>query len=490
MNAASIITIILLAHEAANAVDVKDSESCESHNGTCATATLRPLHEDSPNSTAEALLQHLEPFLTLESISGDIRKHLKCPLVTRDAAASMDSSIAPKPDAITKYCQLMRPPGPDCDFDAPAPAPSADATEQEKEASVVQYYEWRSACLHRCFFSTPGLNIVGLDSNGAALVSPMLQTGYKSTPFLDGRSLEYGIGACRYLVQVKQLQHLASWGIDRNVSIARSAAGRRLHFVFHIGHTGATMLTRALDKLEDVFVLREPLLLSWLAKELVNATVKQISTVWQSPVLPWLTRRYRPEQTVVVKAKSSALRFMRPALKSTSATAVFMYSGLRTYLAMCLEHDDENFPFDLDVKGAPFKEFARGSAAYSSLTRVRRLVLAWFKRLCYAKRFPDSQVLHVRMDQYLKDPASHLQKITNLLGLPSSEDIIAAVANSSIYATDAISSADPYTAATHADAMKRSKKLHRETIDEGLEFAKAMLKRHSNLQNFSSLIDK
>lgn len=253
-----------------------------------------------------------------------------------------------------------------------------------------------------------------------------------------------------------------------------------------------------MKKIPSVFVLREPPLLKWMDKTLRNSSSKDLAKVWKSPVLPWLSRRHQPEQTVLVKVAASTLRFMKPALRKRTGRALFVYSGLRTHLTVCLEHLDDRFPEEnydaLEVKGtnmsAIFKRFRSDAPAFQELGIVRRMVLAWFKRLAFVWKQPTAQVLRVRMDEFLAEPAAQLQAAATFLGLELDASAATAIARGPLFKEHAIGDAPArYDSEAHAVTLADRSRHHRTNIDDGIDFAKALLKKYTALQDFQHLID-
>jgi len=327
-------------------------------------------------------------------------------------------------------------------------------------------------------------------------VSPITASGYRKTPFLDERSLKHGIGACRYSVQTVQLQDLAQWGDGKS----HYQVGEGVNFIFHLGHTGSTLLSRALGETEGTRVMREPPLLTWLAENLPSVDKKGQDALWNSMVLPWLSRRYYANERIVVKAKSTALRFLRPAIKYNDASkAVFMYSTLRTHLTICLARQQERFPdeqfgsLDVKMKGAfnVFKEFSVDSLAFRSLSIPKRMALAWMKRMMFVQSMPKSKVLSLDMDAFLTNPYEHLMEGGQFLDLNITKKSAEAIASDrhifKVYAKD---QDVPWDAAVQRRLFDGRKAAYSAEIDEGMEFAGMLMAKHKALQKLRALMGR
>jgi len=329
-----------------------------------------------------------------------------------------------------------------------------------------------------------------------AVCSPLTASGYSKTPFLDDRSLKHGIGACRYTVQTSQLQDLAQWGEGKS----HYQVGEGVTFLFHMGHTGSTLLSRALGEIDGTRVLREPPLLTWLSESLPSVDKKGQAKLWSSLVLPWLSRRYYATERIVVKAKSTALRFLRPAIKHSDASkAVFMYSTLITHLTVAMARQHERFPdeqygsLDINMKGAfnAFKEFSVDSQAFQSLSIPKRMALAWMKRMLFVQSMPKSKVFLLDMDAFLANPYQHLMEVGQFLDLNITKKTAQKIASSrhifKVYAKD---QEIPWDDTVQRRLFEGRLTAYRTEIDEGVEFAGMLMAKHKTLQKLRTLMGK
>ena len=87
----------------------------------------------------------------------------------------------------------------------------------------------------------------------AALLVQLNESAYRAASFLDDRILAPDVKG--------------GWASLRSVLDAAQTLGERkpLHFIFHTGHVGSTLLSRLLDESGCVLSLREPLPLRSLA---------------------------------------------------------------------------------------------------------------------------------------------------------------------------------------------------------------------------------
>jgi hypothetical protein len=125
--------------------------------------------------------------------------------------------------------------------------------------------------------------------------------------------------------------------------LSRSSDLRPLHFIFHIGHAGSTLLSRLLAETGQVLSLREPLTLAMLANGLdvlgrpeSALSENQFAANLELLLRLW-SRGYTATRAVVVKATSSAAR-LAPRLMAVrpAAHAIYLVLPAEVYLAQLL----------------------------------------------------------------------------------------------------------------------------------------------------------
>lgn len=115
-------------------------------------------------------------------------------------------------------------------------------------------------------------------------------------------------------------------------------------WIFHIAHCGSTLLARALDRIHDSLVLREPMALRQLGVEAARSPASARSPTWNSRLqlaVHLSGRRYRPEAPVVVKA-NVPVNFIAADILALApeAPAIFLHFPLRAYLLAILRSAD------------------------------------------------------------------------------------------------------------------------------------------------------
>lgn len=153
------------------------------------------------------------------------------------------------------------------------------------------------------------------------------EAAYRAASFLDDRLLAPGMQG-RWLPYPAVEQALRGAG-----------AGKPLHFIFHSGHVGSTLLSRLIDEAGGVLGLREPLPLRTLAEmqdrlgaggsEPLEARLATFVNLWR--------RGFAQTEAVVLKATSSAGRLAPRLLAANpSSKAVYLSLPPEPYLATLL----------------------------------------------------------------------------------------------------------------------------------------------------------
>ncbi|MGD8639275.1 MAG: SEC-C domain-containing protein [Gammaproteobacteria bacterium] len=123
---------------------------------------------------------------------------------------------------------------------------------------------------------------------------------------------------------------------------AERIAWQPTSYIFHTAFCGSTLMSQALSAVYDSLPVREPEVLGNLLVYLrsnAEPTDEHPGRIQQ--VLNLLSRRYVPEQPVVVKANDYANPFMPVLLDHQKAVPVlFMYTPFAEFLAGCLKADN------------------------------------------------------------------------------------------------------------------------------------------------------
>jgi hypothetical protein len=171
-------------------------------------------------------------------------------------------------------------------------------------------------------------------ARGALMLVPMAQDDYRAASFLDERLTKRG-----------------AWtpvgGVAQAMSGARDV--RPLHFIFHAGHVGSTLLSRLLDETGVVLSLREPLTLRQMAEAYDHGGADRDERL--ELMLRLWERGFTGTEAVVLKATSATQRLAPRLLRHRAqARAILLNVSAESYLATMLAA--ENSAQDLNAYGA------------------------------------------------------------------------------------------------------------------------------------------
>lgn len=310
---------------------------------------------------------------------------------------------------------------------------------------------------------------------------------YRDASFLDQRIESDSTPAFRY-----GLEHL------EKLFPAPAVPRRPTMFIFHIGHCGSTLLSRALGASETTLPVREPLTLRHLAEELRSQQAGGDPGAWNArlfTVLQGLSRSFRPGQVPVVKATSVCNNLLLPVLRENSQPrAVLMHVTLEAWLAGMLGKQQE----PLDLRGhaaARLRDWTRlgGAPPIDPDERdpAKLAVLAWLTGMHFfteaQSRLPE-RVLLLDFEDFLRRPAAGLAAVGDFFGLGEATETI-------IRAWPRVSSGyskkpdHPYTAANREQILERGRKLRQAEIRSGLDWAEKLLAATPALQALRAFLD-
>lgn len=314
------------------------------------------------------------------------------------------------------------------------------------------------------------IDLVGL----TVLVIRWNRTAYRASSFLDDRILGPDVEG-------------AWFPLDRVAEAARSAAEScPLHFIFHTGHVGSTLLSRLLDETGHVLSLREPLPLRTLAEAhdvlrrpdslLSEAQYGEISTM----LARLWSRGYPGTRAVVVKATSSAGRVAGPVLAGCHRSrAVYMNLRSEPYLATLLA--GQNSPLDLRGHGPErirrLQSFVAAAPALSELSMgelaaASWLVESWTQR--DAVRRSAGRVLPLDFETLLASIEDTVRKVLRHFELPEDERYLGAIARSAVLTRYSKAPEHAYTPALRAEVLRDSRLRNRDEIHKGLKWLERM----------------
>jgi len=309
----------------------------------------------------------------------------------------------------------------------------------------------------------------------SALLIELGPSAYRAASFLDDRIL----GS----------ETRGAWlPLDRIADAARSAFNARpVHFVFHTGHVGSTLVSRLLDQSGAVLSLREPLPLRTLAEAhdgLGRADSLLSGSEFDELLATFLrlwSRGYEGTSAVVIKATSSAGRLAGRIL-SEAAQAKAIYLNLRPepYFAALLA--GANSPLDLRGHGQERvrRLQARAAAPVSplhelsigELAALSWLAESWTQRDAI-KQFPE-RILPVDFDAFLADVEDGMRRIAAHFGLAVGESYFSGIGDSPAMTRYSKAPEYDYSPDGRARILGESRRAHRDEIRKAMSWLERM----------------
>jgi hypothetical protein len=300
--------------------------------------------------------------------------------------------------------------------------------------------------------ASPALYPLALDAGRDALFFVRFdEAAYRAASFLDERSVS-GNG----------------WGEWVDCAQARRAlsaerAARPLHFIFHAGHVGSTLLSRLLDAVAAVLPLREPLPLRALADG--SGDRELLLRLWE--------RGFPATEAVILKATSSAQRIAPDLLAARpEARAVLLNTRAEPYIATMLA--GPNSAVDLNGHG-PERHRRLGRFLSAPAPRPTTLgelaAMSWLaERLTQddiATRFGD-RTIAIDFDAMLAAAEETLRDVAAHFGLAAAPDRIATAAQGPVMMRYSKAPEHGYSPALRGTLLDEARRLYGEEIRRGL----------------------
>lgn len=317
---------------------------------------------------------------------------------------------------------------------------------------------------------------------GLVLVVRLEADAYRAASFLDDRVLGPATSG--------------AWlpGPAVTEAARRIAGPRPLHFIFHTGHVGSTLLSRLLDETGWVLPIREPLPLRTIAdahdalaspQSLLSAA--QFEALLDMTLRLW-SRGYDWTRAVVVKATSSAGRIARLLLRARpEARAVYMNLGPEPYLATLL--GGANSLADLRGHGPERMRrlLARREFPVSPLHALspgELAALGWLVESLSQKDAVEDQpgrVLPIDFDTFMADVPRGMERVLGHLGLPADAGFLSRVSASPALTRYSKAPELPFPPEERSVRLAQSRRENREEIAKGMAWLERMAREDAAL---------
>lgn len=286
---------------------------------------------------------------------------------------------------------------------------------------------------------------------------------YRRASFLDQRALHH--------------RQIHGWELSLDeieATLADSDPVPPLHWIFHIGHCGSTLVSKFIDLANGVLGLREPLPLLALAQGTDDPATRR----WQGTVLRLLARGYPDTRAVVVKPTSAVTAIAGSLLERSPGRACLLWIDLRSWLATMLR-DADLIRDSLAGEARRLAQFGPDGlpAASGDGARLARLWLA--EQLRWRRLAADpalaGRLIDLDFAQVLADPAGASAGLIAHYGLPLPDDWAARVAGSGLLQRYAKDPSQAYDANARERELAAAARTHAAQIEAGLAWAAAAL---------------
>jgi hypothetical protein len=336
---------------------------------------------------------------------------------------------------------------------------------------------------------TPDAYPQKIDLASLTILLVQLDAGeYRSASFLDDRILGP--------------TSKAAWvAFERIAEAARRVANARpVHFIFHTGHVGSTLVSRLLDETGSVLSLREPLPLRILADahDALARTDSLLSDAQFDLMLAtfmrlW-ARGYQATRSVVVKATSSAGRLAAPLLtRNERVRAIYMNLRPEPYLATLL--GGQNSPIDLRGHG-PERMRRLLSGGVSPLPALHALSIGELAAMSWlaesltqrdaVQRF-SGRVLPLDFEAFLSAVENEMRRVLAHFGLPEDESFLSEVHRSPALTRYSKAPQYAYTPAVRAEVLRESRRRNRDEIRKGMEWLERLAEANPGIAETMNL---
>jgi hypothetical protein len=316
--------------------------------------------------------------------------------------------------------------------------------------------------------TTPDIYPHKLDTAGdLVLLVRTEESAYHACSFLDDRFL------------VKPVAGIWTRAGALPDAVARVNCARPLHFIFHTGHVGSTLVSRLLDETAPGLPLREPLPLRTIADIFdvtgrIDERARIFTALW--------SRGYPHTAAVVLKATSSAGRIAAPLL-ALLPTARAIYLNLRPepYLATLLA--GENSRRDLQGHAAQRRQrlATRCSVAIPAisgageLAAMSWLVESWSQVDAVSETM--SRVLPVDFESFLHDPPEGLAAVLNHFTIAADPRAVADIGQSRVLTRYSKAQEYEYSTQIRTDVLAQSRRDNAADIASGLAWLEKCAQR-------------
>lgn len=338
--------------------------------------------------------------------------------------------------------------------------------------------------------TSPELHLHQLDliqQNGLFVQMP--EGAYRGAAFLDGRSFNnQTLGGW---IQFQQIQQTL---------LHDPAPSNPLHYIFHMGHTGSTLVSRLLDETGTVQSLREPLVLRDLAvmhdrRDEPDHLISPAQVdAWTEIMLRLWSRRRNDRQCAIVKATSSSARIGATLMKARpDSVAVYLSMAAGPYLAVILGGANSM----VDIRGHAQERMRRLTSFLGEspqplweLSPGELIAASWVCEALTREQIRQSvgeRLMRLDFDDFLADLPGCIKRLCDHFGLPSHDELVNRIASSPTLGQYSKATEHSYSSKLRADVIRDSQSKNRAEIDRGLSWIRRLAKLHPAVQSLQKL---
>lgn len=249
-----------------------------------------------------------------------------------------------------------------------------------------------------------------------ALLVETPEADYRDSAFLDERSLK-----------AERARHGVEWW---HLAAAFPPETRRdAQYIFHIGHVGSTLISRLLGELPGILSLREPLILRTFAERLGERGRPE--ALWDPESIPGrldlltalLSRTFRPEQRVLVKA-TSFVSEIAAELVPAGSRALLLYARPERYFETILAGPNSRRELAMTAQarlGRLHRACGGESWRLWEMGEGEKLAMAWAAEMASlvraAEALPSGSATWLDFDSFLAAPAGALGSLAAWFGV-------------------------------------------------------------------------
>lgn len=278
---------------------------------------------------------------------------------------------------------------------------------------------------------------------------------------------------------------------------------RPLHFIFHTGHVGSTLISRLLDATGVILPLREPLTLRTLADahDLLGQPDSLLSEAQfgalEGALMNLWSRGYDPTSAVLLKATSSTGRMARPLLtRHAAARAIYLNIAVEPYLATLLA--GKNSSVDLRGHGPPRIRRLQSRidspiAPLHSLSSGELAAMSWlaetWNQQDTARAIAD-RVIAVDFDRFLASVESGIAEILRHFELPFDAEYLSGLSRSQVLTRYSKAAEFEYSPSIRSEILNESRRRNRAEIRKGVSWLDSLAKSERDVAEILNQSDR